>query len=145
MISIKKLYSILFIFALLSSQSNAQNAGLATRVIAIHQTNFIVEIADTFQSRATGLMFRRSMPENHGMLFVFEDENFRSFYMRNTFIPLSIAYINSDGIIMEIHDMEPLSLRSVPSRFPAQYALELNQGAFERAGIRVGMRIQNIS
>lgn len=101
-----------------------------------------VEVVDTPEARARGLMFRESLPEDRGMLFVFERSEPRAFYMRNTEIPLSIAYIDDRRVIREMHDMEPFSLESVPSRYPAMYALEVNQGAFDRLGIRVGDRLE---
>jgi len=86
-------------------------------------------------------MHREELGPRNGMLFVFASSEPRSFWMKNTLIPLSIAYIDENWIIREIHDMTPLSLEPVPSRGPARYALEVNQGAFERLGIRVGDRI----
>jgi uncharacterized membrane protein (UPF0127 family) len=100
-----------------------------------------VEVVDTIETRAQGLMFRESMPETHGMLFVFQDVAPRAFYMKNTSIPLSIAFIDERMVIREIYDMEPYSLETVRSRLPAKYALELNQGAFSRLGITTGDRL----
>jgi len=100
-----------------------------------------VEIADTPEERAEGLMFRSSLPEDHGMLFVFPEPRPLGFWMKNTSIPLSIAYIDDDGTVLEIHDMEPHSLKSVRSRQPAGYALEVNQGTFDRLGIAPGDRL----
>lgn len=102
---------------------------------------FHVEIADTEETRSQGLMHRDELPENHGMLFVFDRDQRMSFWMKNTSIPLSIAYISSDGVIREIHDMEPHDLDSVRSSRSARYALEVNQGAFERNGIEVGDQV----
>lgn len=103
---------------------------------------FTVEIADTPEKRQQGLMYRDSLDENEGMLFVFPGEEMRSFWMKNTGIPLSIAYIDSRGVIREIHDMEPFSLAPVPSRFPAKFALEVNRGRFAELGIEPGDRIE---
>ncbi|MFW5737613.1 MAG: DUF192 domain-containing protein [Spirochaetota bacterium] len=100
-----------------------------------------VEVADTPETRARGLMERTELGERQGMLFVFESSEPRSFWMKNTPLPLSIAYVDRELVIREIHRMEPLSLEPVPSRYPARYALELNRGAFERLGIRVGDRL----
>lgn len=101
-----------------------------------------VEIADTPEARAEGLMFRPSLPEDRGMLFVFPEPQTLAFWMRNTSIPLSIAYIDRDGTVLEIHDMEPYSLESVSSRQPALYALEVNRGTFEGLGIEPGDRLR---
>ena len=75
------------------------------------------------------------------MLFIFESEQMLSFWMQNTSIPLSIAYINADGVIVDILDMNPFDLTAVPSSRPAMYALEVNQGEFEKRGIRPGNRV----
>lgn len=96
------------------------------------------EIADEGAAHGLGLMFRESLPEDHGMLFVFDSERGHSFFMRNTIIPLSLAYIRADGTISQIDDMEPLSEDSHPSVEPALYALEVNRGWFERNGVEVG-------
>lgn len=106
--------------------------------LPVDEAVFYVEIADEPEERQRGLMYREELAEDHGMLFVFPSSETRSFWMKDTRIPLSIAYISSRGEILEIYDMEPLSLDPVPSRYPAQYALELNQSAFERNGIAVG-------
>jgi uncharacterized protein len=114
---------------------------LVTQVIQVNNHAITVEIADTDATRATGLMYRTQMDAMQGMLFVFPSSQHRSFYMKNTLIPLSIAYINAQGVIMEIHDMQPLNLQSVYSQYPAMYALELNQGMFAKLGITPGMKI----
>ncbi len=97
-----------------------------------------VEIADNDASRQQGLMYRDSMPEMHGMIFVFEADQMLSFWMKNTKIPLAIAYISSNGQIREIHEMEPLSQRAVQSSRSVRYALEMNSGWFERNSVSVG-------
>lgn len=109
--------------------------------LSIGSTELDIEVADTEETRAQGLMFRESVPESQGMLFVFEESAVRAFYMRNTSVPLSIAYIDERLVIREIHDMESSSLERVFSRNPVMYALEVNQGAFERWGISVGDRL----
>ncbi len=99
-----------------------------------------VEIADTPSERQRGLMERTELAEDRGMFFVFEEEQELSFWMRNTLVPLSIAYVDSDGRIVDIQDMEPLDESGYPSAEPAQYALEVNQGFFEERGVEVGDR-----
>lgn len=106
------------------------------------------EIAATPEQRQRGLMFRTSMPEESGMIFVFEGNRTGGFWMYNTFLPLSIAYIAADGTIVTIRDMQPCAGRSqtvcsqeadayVPSA-PYRYALEVNQGYFDARDITVG-------
>lgn len=102
---------------------------------------FLVEIADSDYKRARGLMFRKSLERDRGMLFVFEDERKRAFWMENTLIPLSIAYIDSKGIIVSIHDMQPLDKKVVNSLSGAKYALEVNQGRFKELKIKPGMKL----
>jgi uncharacterized membrane protein (UPF0127 family) len=104
------------------------------------EVDFLVEIADSPEERGVGLMFRERLPEDHGMLFIFEQDGQHSFYMRNTLVPLSIAFIKSDGSIVEIEDMAPQTedLHSVPE--PYRYAVEANQGWYERNGISAGSR-----
>jgi uncharacterized membrane protein (UPF0127 family) len=82
------------------------------------------------------------MPDDHGMLFVFPEEQVLSFWMRNTTLPLSIAYANAEGVIVRIADLEPLDERSVTSMGPARYALEMNRGWFRAHEIGVGDRIE---
>lgn len=97
-----------------------------------------VEIADTDAERQMGLMGRAALAEGTGMLFVFDAEQPRSFWMKDTLIPLSIAYIDAQGRIVDIQDMQPLDETPHPSAAPAQYALEVNQGFFAARGIQVG-------
>jgi uncharacterized membrane protein (UPF0127 family) len=101
-----------------------------------------VEIADTDAERQQGLMGRTALAEDAGMLFVFGREQQLSFWMKNTLIPLSIAYIDAQGRIVDIQDMQPLDETSHPSAAPAQFALEVNQGFFAEHGIEVGNVLQ---
>ncbi len=99
---------------------------------------FTVEIAATPDHRARGLMYRSELPERHGMLFIFPDTDYRAFWMANTAIPLTLAYIDDEGVILELHELQPFSRRSVPSSEPARYALEVNRGELEALGIGPG-------
>jgi uncharacterized membrane protein (UPF0127 family) len=102
----------------------------------------LAEMARTGEQRRRGLMGRKSLADGEGMFFVFETDRILSFWMKDTLIPLSIAYIAYDGRILEIHDMEAQSLRSVQSARSARYALEVPQGWFARAGIEAGDIVQ---
>lgn len=97
-----------------------------------------VEIADDEAERSKGLMFRESLPENDGMLFVYESQRSVGFWMRNTLIPLDIAYIDSQGRIVDIQQMEPGDETTHWSKADAMYALEMNVGWFETHGVGVG-------
>ena len=117
---------------------------LPTQLLRLGNSTLEVEIAATNQSRQRGLMHRHVMAEERGMLFVFEHAERLCFWMRNTYIPLSIAYLDKDATIIEIFDMQALDERSVCSTAPAQFALEVNQGWFERHHIQVGQRVEGI-
>lgn len=103
-----------------------------------------VEIADTDERRAYGLMFREKLPQDEGMLFIFDEEEQRSFWMHNTLIPLSIGYFSRDKVLNEILDMQPAVLgasrpKTYPSRKKAMFALEMNIGWYQRNKIRPGV------
>lgn len=102
------------------------------------------EVAATEESRMRGLMYRDAMGVDDGMLFVYRDEKVRSFWMKDTRIPLSIAFADKHGTIVWIADMQPLDTRSASSMVPATYALEMNQGWFERNGVERGDVIGNL-
>ena len=116
-------------------------SGLPTAEIRLGGTSITVEVAATPESRRQGLMNREELPRDRGMLFVFPDSDYRSFWMKDTSIPLSLAYMREDGAITGIHDLEPFSLESVDSRAEVKYALELNRGTFERLGVGAGDRV----
>ena len=114
--------------------------------ITIHgasgQSAFVTaEVADTTERMLRGLMFRTYLPPNRGMLFDFGDTMLVPFYMKNTYIPLSIAFISAEGIILDILDMEPLDEESKAPAHPYRYALEVNQGFFEAHGLKTGDRV----
>ena len=99
------------------------------------------EVAATTENRMVGLMNRRSMPAQRGMVFAFTQENTHCMWMRNTYVPLSVAFIDGDGVIINIEDMQPQTETSHCSKKPARYALEMNQGWFAQRGIKPGVRL----
>jgi uncharacterized membrane protein (UPF0127 family) len=99
------------------------------------------EVAATTENRMVGLMNRRSMPAQRGMVFAFTQENTHCMWMRNTYVPLSVAFIDADGVIINIEDMQPQTETSHCSKKPARYALEMNQGWFAQRGIKPGVRL----
>ena len=133
----RNIFLILFFISIFSACSDK----LEIKEMIVGGEKFTVEIARTSKDRATGLMNRKKLKSGHGMLFVFRKDQKLSFYMKNTLIPLSIAYIAKDGEIKEIHTMTPLSLRPVPSKVSVRYALEINQGEFERLGVKPGDKV----
>ena len=114
----------------------------ALKKILVGKTPLWVEVADTLEKQERGLMFRRSLPENEGMLFVYREPIELSFWMRNTLIPLDIAFVGADGIILNIHQAHPLD-ESVLYRSAgaAKYVIETNRGWFARHGIVPGDRV----
>lgn len=100
------------------------------------------EVATSTSERATGLMFRREMATSAGMLFRFEQPAVHCFWMQNTLLPLSIAFVADDGSIVNIADMKPQTTESHCAEKPVRYALEMNQGWFARRGIKAGSKLQ---
>lgn len=106
--------------------------------------NIEAEVAQTSDERAIGLMYRRAMDTNHGMLFVFERLATQCFWMQNTLLPLSIAFLADDGAVVNIADMKPLTQDSHCSAKPVRYALEMNQGWFVKRGIKPGATLSGL-
>ena len=112
--------------------------------LSIKGHKLTAEVAANDNSRTVGLMHRRMMPENRGMLFVFTYAQPQSFWMMNTYLPLSIAFIDEQGVIVNIDDMKPLTTDPHPSAKPAKYALEMNQGWFAKRGIKAGAHVDGL-
>jgi len=123
-----------------SSSSAPQT--LRTTKMQIGSKSFTLEVADTAETAEFGLMKRDSMPADHGMIFVFRADEPRSFWMKNTRIPLDIAYVRSDGTVVSMHQMQPYDLRPTPSDGPAKYAIELSWGTLANTGVHVGDKLQ---
>jgi uncharacterized membrane protein (UPF0127 family) len=102
------------------------------------------EVAATRAARVRGLSRRQMLPENQGMLFVFRNAALHVMWMRDTHIPLSVAFLDQRGVIINIEDMVPDTLDRHPASRPAKYALEVNRGWFDRHGVKPGMRIKGI-
>jgi uncharacterized membrane protein (UPF0127 family) len=99
------------------------------------------EVAASDPVRTRGLMFRQSLATNHGMLFIFDRKAVHCMWMRNTLIPLSVAYIEDDGTIVNIQDMQPHDERSHCAKQPVRYALEMTQGWFAQKGVGPGAKL----
>jgi hypothetical protein len=139
------LFSVSFLFALplascadKKAVTDSPNPRLQTATIRVGKVQVVAEIARTEVERERGLMFRTSLEDGKAMLFVFDRDERLAFWMKNTRIPLSLAYIASDGTIRQIVDLEAESLATVQAECSVRYALEAPKGWFERAGIRVG-------
>jgi uncharacterized membrane protein (UPF0127 family) len=99
------------------------------------------EVAATDASRTRGLMFRQSLPPNHGMLFIFDRKSLHCMWMRNTLIPLSVAFVEDDGTIVNIENMQPHDESSHCAKQPVRYALEMAQGWFAQKGVGPGSKL----
>lgn len=123
-------------FAQDAPQLNLQRTTLGA---GMHQIT--AQMALTAEQRQTGLMFRKEMPQQEGMLFVFEQVAQQCFWMRNTLLPLTAAFIADDGTIVNLADMKPQTTDSHCSAQPVRYVLEMNQGWFAKKGIKAGSRL----
>ena len=132
----RKIQGAALVLILLTSLAHSQ--GLLKIPVYLKNQEIWVEVPKTPQEKAQGLMGRKQLGENEGMLFIFETEDYHSFWMKNTLIPLSIAFIDREGRILRIVDMEPLSLESHPPPRPILYALEMKKGWFSTNGIKMG-------
>ncbi|HUX38272.1 MAG TPA: DUF192 domain-containing protein [Rectinemataceae bacterium] len=117
---------------------SSPNPTLPSMRLQIGGATIVAELARTEDQRERGLMFRKTVEDGHGMLFFFDTDQVLSFWMKNTFVPLSIAWIGSDGVIKGISDMAAQSLDPVSSERSVRYALEAPLGWFQRAGVKVG-------
>jgi hypothetical protein len=140
-------YFFTALFVLFFTSCNAAPVNQKCPIYIISEDNVRIavnaEIADTPALREKGLMFREFLNESEGMLFVFEKEIDLNFWMKNTLIPLDIAYIDKNGIINEIYSMKPLDVSIIYNSIkPAMYALEVNSGWFSRHKIKTGSKIE---
>jgi len=132
--------AMLCLAALASAQDGPQKLAQVRLNAGIHNIN--AELASTPQQREIGLMFRTAMPANDGMLFAFEQPGKQCFWMRNTLIPLSVAFIGDDGSVVNIDDMKPRTDDSHCSAKPVRFVLEMNEGWFAKRGIKAGSRLR---
>jgi hypothetical protein len=137
-----------FLFLLIQQPCRAQSGPqptLPTTELRIGTKKITAEIADEDHERVAGLMFRKSLASDSGMLFVMDRSAPVGFWMKNTEVPLTIAYIDAAGLIKELHDLQPRVEKPVPSRFPnIAYALEMPQGWFSKNNIWPGERIEGL-
>ena len=136
-------FVLVIVFAL-PAGPGAAAAGLPTRTLTIGKQKLVVEVAATPDERATGLMNRFSLQPDHGMLFVFDRPQPLAFWMKNTYVALSIAFIAPDGRIINIEDMKPQTEETHWSRGPAMYALEMKKGWFAERGIGPGAVVKGL-
>jgi len=138
----KKLF---LIAALLLPQAGAwaqdaqMNLPRVTLSAGMHQID--TQVALTPEQRSIGLMFRKEMPQHEGMLFVFEQPSMQCFWMKNTLLPLTAAFVADDGTIVNLADMKPQTTESHCSTAPVRYVLEMNQGWFAKKGLKAGAKL----
>jgi len=135
--------SIAFI-ALLWLAATAGAQQLPDVALTVNGHKLTAEVAHTDPARMQGLMHRRILPEDRGMLFVFSDVARHAMWMKNTYIPLSVAFLDENGAIINIEDMKPHTQDTHPSAKPAKYALEVNLGWFQKRGIKPGAKVEGI-
>jgi len=124
----------------LFAQDRAQTDLPRTKLSAgFHQIE--VQVASTPAQQATGLMFRAEMPQHEGMLFIFPEPKQQCFWMKNTLIPLTAAFVADDGTVVNLEDMQPQTTQSHCSAKPVRFVLEVNQGWFAKKGLKAGMRL----
>lgn len=132
---------VLCVMAMAASAQEPQTQLPRTRLSAgMHQID--AQVAQTFEQRMIGLMWRKEMPQHEGMLFIFEAPATQCFWMKNTFLPLTAAFIDDSGTIVNLVDMQPHSTASHCSAQPVRYVLEMNQGWFARKGLTAGAKLQ---
>jgi uncharacterized protein len=130
--------AILLLMAACASGDGKAQRGLPEAKLTVHGTPITVEIARSEKQREIGLMYRKSLAEGRGMIFVFEEDQKLSFWMKNTYIPLSIAFLSSSGRIEEIHEMKSLSEDPVRTDHYVRYAIEAPARWFEKIGAQPG-------
>ena len=134
--------SLLLLVSLVSRGQDAPQLDLERVKLTLGMHRIDAQIAATPEQRQTGLMFRKEMPQHEGMIFVFDQPAKQCFWMKNTLIPLSAAFVSDDGIIINIEEMKPLALDAHCSALPVRYVLEMNKGWFAKKGIRAGSKLQ---
>ncbi|MCJ0763386.1 DUF192 domain-containing protein [Variovorax terrae] len=134
--------SLLLAASLLAAQAQdapQTNLPRVTLSAGMHQID--AQVALTPDQRSIGLMFRKEMPQHEGMLFAFEQPSTQCFWMKNTILPLTAAFVADDGTIVNLADMKPQTTDSHCSTKPVRYVLEMNQGWFAKKGIKAGFKL----
>ena len=139
--SLPTLASLALAVALVSAHAEEPQMDLSRVTIGAGMHQIDAQVAATDEQRATGLMFRKQMPQHEGMLFIFERPSQQCFWMKNTLLPLSAAFVDDDGTVINVEDMKPQTLDSHCSARPVRFVLEMNQGWFAKKGIKPGARL----
>ena len=130
--------------ALLVPAATWADAALRTAQIRVGAHPMKVEIVDTDPQRYKGLMFREKLGRDEGMLFIYDEPAYQSMWMKNTLIPLSVAFVDDNGVILNIEEMQPQTLDSHMSAGPATYSIEANKGWFAQKGVKPGDKVTGL-
>jgi hypothetical protein len=134
-------FSVLLFSTVIAGAQESPQTQLQRTILSmgIHQID--TQVAVTSEQREIGLMFRKEMPQHEGMLFIFDNPSRLCFWMKNTLIPLTAAFIADDGTIVNLENMKPQTLDSHCSAKPVRYVLEMNQGWFAKKGVKPGTKV----
>ena len=137
------LFSLPLLLIALAAQAQTPGGQPPLSAVQLQSGMYLVkaEVANDYSTRMQGLMMREKMAPNEGMLFVFPDREKQCMWMKNTLLPLSVAFIDEAGVILNIEDMKPQTENSHCSVNPARYALEMNLGWFKSKSIKAGSKI----
>jgi uncharacterized membrane protein (UPF0127 family) len=124
------------------AQAQNPQTALPRTALSVGMYRIDAQVATTKEQHATGLMFRTEMPQQEGMLFVFEQATQQCFWMKNTLIPLSVAFVADDGTLVNLDEMKAQTLNAHCSEKPVRYVLEMNAGWFSKKGIKPGNKLQ---
>ena len=134
-------YLLSFSFALSAGAQGVPQTQLPRATLNAGMHLIQVQLAQDFEQRQIGLMWRKEMPQNEGMLFVFDQPAVQCFWMRNTLLPLTAAFVLDDGSIVNLADMKPMNDDSHCSKKPVRFVLEMNQGWFAKRNIQAGFKL----
>jgi uncharacterized protein len=137
----KIIFIALLVFAAAWAQAQEPQLQLARIKLGAGMYQIDTQVAQTPQQREIGLMNRKTMPDHEGMLFIFEQPSRQCFWMKNTLLPLTAAFIEDDGTIVNLTDMKPQTLDSHCSDKPVRFVLEMNQGWFGKKGLKAGAKL----
>ncbi len=141
----KKIYSILLasnlVWTSIASLAQTPQMQLQRTALAAGMFQINAQVAQTPEQREIGLMFRSVMPPSEGMLFIFEEPSKQCFWMKNTLLPLTAAFVADDGVIVNLVDMQPQTTNSHCSVKPVRFVLEMNQGWFVKKGLKAGTKL----
>jgi len=139
------LFLTLGLLLLVSACRSGEKSDLPIAHLKIDGHEVVAEVANKPVTRESGLMFRKDMDWDHGMVFVFPDIEVRAFWMKNTILPLSIAYMDGKGVILNILEMPPETENTFFSAGQAKYALEMNTGWYAKNGVKPGDLVEGLS